>query len=311
MTGVVTISVEVELGWGSHDTGEYDQLSDDGSTEREYLSKLLAECERSGVPISFDVVGHLLLSACSGEHPGPHPDGWFEADPGTDYRRDPLFYAPDVVEAIGAAPTDHEICTHTFSHVLFEGASRRTAAWELERAQELHRKRAAGPTTSLVPPRHQLPPYDVLADRGIEIVRPAMERRAGSRVGRFAELLAGPTRGAEPAVTDGVVETYCETNPTLTAAALPAGRRSPHPAFRYLPVRVRRRLHLRKLRRATERAATEGTHLHLWCHLYDLSNERQWPAVRRYLRWLGSRREAGHVELATMEELNDRVRDRE
>lgn len=307
MGGTVTVSIEVELGWGDHDTGELEQLSDHGRVERHFLSKLLSVTDRTGIPVSFDVVGHLFLEGCSGDHDGPHRDGWFDADPGTDYRTDGLFYAPDVVADIESSSVDHEICTHTFSHALFDEMTDDTVDWELDRAQALHREHVGRSIDSLVPPRHQEPSYDLLADHGIEVVRPSMQRHSRTKLHRFKELLAGPLPLSELAVSDGVVETYCTTNPSLTAAAIASGQRSGHPAFRYIPVSVRQRLHVRKLVNATKTAVEEGKHLHLWCHLFDLSNPRQFRVVATYFDWLSSYREANDLTTPTMNDLTDHV----
>lgn len=307
MTGTLTISMEVELAWGNHDTGRLDRLSENGSTERAYLDRLLETCSGAGVPVSFDVVGHLFMPGCAGDHPGPHTNGWFDADPGTNYRTDPLYYAPDVVDAIRSRSTGHELCTHTFSHVLFDEVSRPVGDWELERAQELHREHTGSRAKSLVPPRHRTPPYDALTGAGVEVVRPAMDRPRGSRPARFKELLAGPLPLSELTVRDGVVETYCTTNPSLTAPAFPLGQGETHVAFRHLPTSLRRRLHLRKLKEATRRTVREDGHLHLWCHLFDLSNDLQWETVREYLTWLGSYRDTEDLTIATMDELPTHV----
>jgi len=306
-SGIVTLSIEVELGWGNHDTGNFERLSEDGRTERRYLSKLLDATERTRVPISFDVVGHLLLEACDGTHESPHPDGWFRGDPGTDYHTDGLFYAPDVVADIDSASVNHELCTHTFSHALFNDVSRETATWELQQAQDLSRRHLGRETSSLVPPRHHTPPYDVLSDCGISVTRPATKTQTRTKVHRFKELLAGPLPLSELRETDGVVETSCTTNPSLTAAALPSGRGTTHPTFRCLPASVRRQYHFDKLVQATERAVAEGAHLHLWCHLFDLSNAQQFRVVERYLSWLDSFRATNDVTIVTMAELPGHV----
>ncbi len=118
MTGIVTISIEIELGWGYHDIGDYRKLSDGRVAETKALSRLLSLCEELHIPITFDVVGHLLLEKCGGNHDGPHPEGWFSADPGTDVSEDPLFYAPDLIQDIVDTDVDHEIGSHTFSHIV-------------------------------------------------------------------------------------------------------------------------------------------------------------------------------------------------
>ena len=308
MTGTVTISMEVELAWGIQDLGDFTHLSPNGQVERTYLDKLLEVCRQRHLPISFDVVGHLFLEECLGYHDGPHADGWFDGDPGTNYCEDPLFYAPDMVEAIQLSQTNHEICSHTFSHALFDEISSETARWELRQVQNIHETHIGNPTVSLVPPRHQSPPYDVLRESGLEILRPAIHQQSKTKVHRFKELLAGPIPTAPTKIADGIVETYCTTTPSLTAPALPSGQGESHAAFRYVPVRLRKRLHLNALKRATQNAARNGGHLHLWCHLYDLSNELQWQTVKAYLHWLEGFREENDIRIATMKDLNTYVR---
>lgn len=305
--GIVTISMEVELGWGDHDTRNLQRLSEDGVIERQHLSKLLQTTDEYSIPISFDIVGHLFLEECSGNHDGPHDDEWFQGDPGTDMQSDGLFYAPDIVEEIQNAKTDHELCTHTFSHALFDEISLEVSEWELELVQQLHRQHIGEPTVSLVPPRHQSPSQDVLSDQDIRVFRPAMHRNAKTKIHRFKELLAGPLPQSSLRETDGIVETYCTTNPSLTAASLPSGRGTAHPVFRHIPTRLRKHYHLKKLKRATRDVADQDSHIHLWCHLFDLSNGEQFSVVSEYLAWLDEFRRENDIEIATMEELPNYV----
>lgn len=306
--GTVTLSIEVELGWGVHDIGTYGHLSPDGTRERAYLDRLLDRCVETDIPISFDVVGHLLLDGCDGDHGGPYPPRWFDEDPGTDPETDGRFYAPDAVDRIVETPVPHELCTHTFSHTIGSGAPATVKA-DLARAQQLHERRLGDRTVALVPPRHHLPPRTVLTDSGIQIVRVGRSTRSGSRVSRFRELLVGPIPTWEPRLVDGVVETYCTTYPSLVAPTVVVGRdSSAHPAFRLFPKTVRTQLHLRALRRVVDRVAVEGGHVTLWCHLYDLANEHKWPPLSTFLGALARRRDAGDVDVLTLSELNDRVR---
>lgn len=309
MGGTVTLSIEVELGWGVHDLGAYDHLSADGRKERTYAKRLLDRCDEMGIPISFDVVGHLLLDECDGHHDGPYPAGWFAEDPGTGPETDGLFYAPDIVDAIATSRTPHEICTHTFSHTLATGPNETVVA-DLERAQQVHERHLGERTASLVPPRHVPPSRSVLADAGIEIVRPGRDTSEKSRARRFRELVAGPVPTWEPQLVDGIVETYCTTYPSLTAPSLFVGQRAEsHPVYRFMPVALRRRLYLRALSESVQRVAETDGDLHLWCHLFDICNEQQWPLVSEFLGYLSERQAAGDVDVLTMAELNDRVRE--
>ncbi|WP_267642387.1 polysaccharide deacetylase family protein [Haloarchaeobius amylolyticus] len=308
---IVTLSLEVELGWGVHDIDEYERISTDRERESRYLRRLLSHCDDVGVPFSFDVVGHLFHAACSGDHGSPHDEGWFGDDPGTDWQTDPLFYAPDLVADIRDAETDHEICTHSYSHVSCDEADDETIRWDLEEAQEVHQHVLGERTVSFVPPKHEQPPTHVLRDAGIEIIR--MHRPDGvSKPRKFKRLVTGPHPEFSPAVTmeDDVVVTYCTEYPSLTSALLPSGRRETHPAFRYLPLDngTRRRLHRQYLRDAAEQALENDTPVHLWAHLYDLANEQQFLALRDFLTDLAALEAQTDLEVMTMAELNDRVR---
>ncbi|WP_256392748.1 polysaccharide deacetylase family protein [Natronoarchaeum rubrum] len=307
MTAVVTMSVELELGWGVHDLDEHaDHLTEDGREERRFLRRLLDVCDETGVAMTFDVVDHLLLTACDGHHDGPYPEGWFDADPGTDVAVDPLFYAPDVVEAIRDRPTEHELCTHSFSHTPLETVDAAAVSADLERGQQLEADVLGQRSRSFVPPRHRPPPSDVLVDRGIDVVRIAIMNQADNPVRRAGQLLFGPPPMRDPEWIDGVLWTYCSTHPNLTAPSLPSGQRPAGRPLGWLPTGLAQRLHLQYLERATLRAIENDEHLHLWCHLYDLSNERQMAPVSEYLQTLARLREQGRVEVCTMDELPDR-----
>jgi len=307
MTGTVTLSVEIELGWGVHDIGEYGHLSEDGRAEREFLRKLLDVCDETEIPISFDAVGHLLLASCEGSHAGPYPDGWFDADPGTDVAVDPLFYAPDMIENVRARSTDHELCTHTFSRTPHGSVSTAAVDADLGHAQRVHEDVLGERTRSLVPPRHMAPPSHVLRSNGIDVVREAANRRASNLLGRAKELLLGPPPMGDPTIEDGVCRTLSTTYPNLAAASLPSGKRPAKPLFRAVPTRIRQRFHRQYLERATMQAIERDTHLHLWCHLYDIANDAQLAPLAGYLRTLERLRDRGRVDIAVMERLPERV----
>lgn len=302
MTGTLTISIEIELGWGVHDLGTWGHLSADGSAERHYLRELLRKTEETDVPISFDIVGHLLLDECDGTHSGPYEPGWFDADPGTDVETDPLFYAPDMANAVLESTAGHELCTHTFSHLLCHEASDELLDLELERVQSLH-SAIDEPVSSFVPPRHYPPNNEVLTRNGIETARYAIATSDTTQFQRFKELTIGPAP-TWPMRTDGsLLETYCTTYPSLTASSLPAGQDSvTEPVFAALPIPVRHWIHRRYLRRSTRRAIRNEEPLHLWCHLYDICNDHQWPLLADYFDFLATIPD-DDLQIVTMAEL--------
>jgi hypothetical protein len=303
MAGSATISVEIELGWGFHDKADartVPELSDDGQAERETLRWFLEVCDEAGIPVTFNVVGHLLLASCDGRHDGPHPDGWFDRDPGTDATIDPLFYFPEVLEVIQGADVDHEICTHTFSHVLLDEVGNAVVDWELDRVEALHDE----PVVSLVPPRHRKPPYVVLREHSIEVVRRAFdETPPSSTVGWFLWALTREHPLDHPDVVDGLVETRTSSFMTLTASYLSSGVAEPHPAYRVIPESLRERRHERFLEEGLRAAARDGANVHYWTHLYNMAHEAQRAPIEGLLQSIGS---DPAVDALRMADLRDR-----
>lgn len=309
MVGTVTLSVEIELGWGYHDLGRYEKLSEGRLHETHTLRRILEWCEQFGVPMSFDVVGTLFERGSEYPTRSPHPDGWFDAARRATRGDERLFSAPDMVTAIEASRVPHEICTHTYSHVTCDEVEPRVVDWELSRAAEVHSRVLGRRPTSLVPPRHGQPPKSVLRDNGIEAVRVATADDAPTRLHKFNRLVVEPPEPREPRLVDGVLETYCPPYTTLAASSLPFGQVPPPAFFRAIPTRVRQRVHERYLARAVEKAIAQDSYVHLWGHLHELAHPSQWGPLRSVLETLARRRD--EVEVLTMERLNDRVRERE
>lgn len=327
MTGTVVLSMEIELGWGLArlPIEPEDRHSQERVRETETLERLLTVCDDLELPITFDVVGHLFESACDGTHDGPTPADWFADDPGTDVETDPLFYAPDLIEQIRAANVDHEIATHTFSHVRCDQVDDEVLSWELDEAARAHERAGFGRPASLVPPMHGPPNPAVVRDAGITGVRepvtlrpPVAERSPpdstlGALAWRVTEshpaqvlLRSHPIAG--PELDDGVVRHPTTWHASLTAPFLPNGTQEPSAVFRALPTRLRQAVHKRYLRRALDDAASAESYCHLWTHLFNLSNDAQFPPVQSFLERLAARRDDGDVTVETMASVSAEVR---
>src|SRR5690606_8894522 len=85
------------------------------------------------IPITWATVGHLFLDSCKkGDHDWMrrinHFDDhwlfnkgdWYDYDPCTNYKKDPEWYAPDLIELILNSKVNHEIGSHSFSHLHFK-----------------------------------------------------------------------------------------------------------------------------------------------------------------------------------------------
>lgn len=135
---VVILSADFELAWAwrytKSSTSPLKKSIEKAKTERENMPKILALCDRFHIPVTWLTVGHLFLESCEKQvgiaHPElPHPGNfendwwrfsgkdWFEYDPCTDYKKDPLWYCPDLIEMILKSGERHEIGCHTFSHI--------------------------------------------------------------------------------------------------------------------------------------------------------------------------------------------------
>lgn len=301
MSATLVLSVEVELGWGTHDVDDFTHLSEEGSSERKYLKKFLEIADHYSVPITFNIVGELFDQHQSDIDTSVYPEGWFDFE--TD--EDGLFFGPELVDLIDATAVDHEVCTHTYSHILFEEMSREIAEIELTQVQRIHADRYGAETVSLVPPRHQDPDKSLLRNHGFETVRIARPRQSSSKIGRFWELLVGLPFAHSPRVMHGIVETYVSRYPSLTVPTLPQGESQPPQVFKPIPEKIREQLYQYGIERALDEASKTDQVVHLWCHVYNLSTPQQISHLDCLFEIVSSRDD---VQVLTMKELNDVIR---
>lgn len=314
MPGSLSFSIEIELGWGAatSSNSETMQRFSDGQRTRETdtLESLLNVCDCEGIPLTFNVVGHLFLSECD-NHDGPHRDGWFDMDPETNVSNNALFYAPDLIEMIDGAAVEHEICTHTFSHIPCDEVSQEVLEWELQTVQNTHEMAGLRPPESIVTPWHRTVPPDILKANGIETIRvPGDEPPEDSRISKFLWYLFRSPVVDPPEIVDELTNVYCSTGPSLSALHLPQGDKPPHRAFQVIPKTIRKRIHRRYLQQALK-AAKRGKHPHLWTHLYDISNEDQWSTIKGFLRQVGNNIENGQISIMRLKDFNQEINDKE
>jgi hypothetical protein len=310
MIGTITLSIELELGWGMHDKGEYGHLSQDRTAETQALNRLLDLADSYDLPITFDVVGHLLHSSCSGHHSGPHPAGWWAEDPGSNSVEAPLFYAPDLIAEIRERPVGHEITTHTYSHLLADEATMGQLDDELSKVSEVHSEHGISAPTTIVMPRHQTPSYTTLSNHGIKTIRTTIEGYTPSfsnLASKLWWLLMRTHPVSDLQTQDSLLETRVTPHPSLTAGSLPAGQLSPHPVFSTIPSTIRQRLHQEYLNGAIELAKNEGKHIHLWTHLYNFSNNSQWDVMKPALARIGQLYNNGEISVQPMRKLSEMV----
>lgn len=307
MAGTITLSIELELGWGMHDKQKYDHLSNNREAETKALDRLLNLADQLRLPITFDIVGHLFHNSCSGTHTGPHPVEWWEEDPGTDVGTDPLFYAPDLISSIRESQTDHELATHTYSHLLANDTATDELTNELSKISELHQERGLRKPESIVMPRHQPADYSILSEHGINTIRRPIEeygRPLSNPVSKTWWLLTRDHPTSTVRRQASLLETTVTPHPSLTAVFLPSGQSPPHPVFSATPLKVRQALHRRYLVSAIDQAAENGNHIHLWTHVYNFANDSQWNPLHAGLEHLANQRDEGKIRIQRMQDLS-------
>ena len=131
MPGHFLLSFDTELAWGSFDRDGLRRFGKFYAQTRPCLRRMLMLLETYRIPATWAFVGHLLLDRCRRENGTTHPDvmrprhswyphDWHALDPGTDVDRDPFWYGTDMLESIRSSSMQHEVGTHTFSHVVFD-----------------------------------------------------------------------------------------------------------------------------------------------------------------------------------------------
>jgi len=290
--GIVTLSIEIELGWGGDTVDGY--ISKNRVKETECLEKLIEKCEKNNIPITFNIVGELINSE-------RNMSEWSEqeSDPFA-----PEYYAPDLIERLRKSDVDHEFATHTYSHYIFDEEERFLE--EIDKASWVHEMVGLETPTSFVGPRNELPPTDLLAETDINTVRVPVSSPVSSNIHRFFKMLYRSHPISEIVTEQGIVKTYSTWETSLTAPYfLPMGQKSAHPAYRWLPFTARKKLHQEYLHSAIERTSNEHSHAHLWTHLYNMSNPVQWSLVSDFLGELGEKQRLGEISVKTMSDLEE------
>jgi hypothetical protein len=306
MPGEITLSVELELGWGSHMSSNYSRYSSRRTKESHYLEKLLAVCDEHDIPITFNLVGKLISERHLEEQDADfYPDGWWDDYKSADADLARLFYAPDLIRAILDAEVDHELATHTLSHIMVDEVSPECFRYELEEVQKIYDEWGIEQPISFVAPRHRQFDPDVLADQNIRVVRvPDPDQPSpNSIISLWMLTRKHPIR--EPEVKDGLLYTFSSSYPSLTySGVLPKGQLESDPQFQYIPVKLRQYLQQRYLRDGVQRAAKQDSNAHFWTHLWDMSNEAQWKPIKAFIKWLGEQSASSGIDLRRMGDLS-------
>lgn len=226
--GIFIVSIDVELAWGfnlepllNDHTAKY--LLKLISKSRASIKSLIELLEKHEIPATWGIVGHLLLDQCNKINGVPHSDmprpnigidiDWYALDPCTHVSADPLWYAPDIVNEVLSSSVNHELASHSFSHVDFSGCSRDVALVEVQKSKDLMENLFNITPKSFIFPKTLVGHLDVLNENGFITFRgpkptPRSKFGADSNISKLTELLkmkiVYPTLVGEPKLEKGL-----------------------------------------------------------------------------------------------------------
>ncbi len=190
---VMLISADFELAWAwRYSKSRKDALHEakiKALTEKDNVPKIITLCEHFNIPITWLTVGHLFLDSCTRKNGIAHPalprlphfenkfskfagKDWFEYDPCTNYKQDPEWYCPDLIQRINESTVKHEIGCHTFSHINCRDGVCPPGLMKAELKECKNLARLIGLNLkSFVHPGHIIGNLDVLAEEGFTSFR--------------------------------------------------------------------------------------------------------------------------------------------
>mgnify|MGYP000415602903 CR=1 FL=1 len=294
--GVLVVSVDVELAWGVNhrlligDPLAWSLLKVMKARSRSNLRALLRISETLRMPFTWGIVGHLFLGNCSRSGGLPHGDmprpelfrhrDWYSLDPCSSAEKDPLWYAPDVVQTLLESRVEQEIACHSFSHVDFFQCSEEVARAEVRKCVEAAEDYGIRPVTFIFP-RNHVAHLDVLREEGFRVFR-FKARRKLRPPRKFLERLmdlAAPLT-ARPVKIKGLIG---------VPGTLLFQTSRPRDAWRLEVTAMR----------GIRRAAKSGKVFHITMHDY-VENDETLIALYRVLSYAARLREKGVLEIATI-----------
>jgi len=314
--GTVVISLDAELGWGFHD---HESLPAERVTGARGAWRFLVDLfDEYGIPATWAIVGHLFLAECDGGH-ADHPAGaeWFARDPGgrydagagirpvdgvepsTNASRRSNWFGRDLIDAVVASDLDHEIGSHTFSHIEFgrSDVSKKVAAAELRQSVDAAADRGIE-LESLVFPRNNVGHRDLLYDHGFSSYRGHAPERwyDGTSFRRPGKLASYAFRAAAPPIVEPTIDEYGLVNvpASLYLYAFDGAARDAVEAISGDPVAGQVRLGLERL---CDR--NQGV-FHLWLHPNNVQTDRDRERLRRIAAMIAAYRDEYGIGVDTV-----------
>lgn len=283
-SGVVTVSLDTELGWARVNTGEYKDVVPRLKEGKKGIRKLLEVFDEYDIPATWAIVGRLIAP----EEPTADVERLPTVADNIPWDRD-WWRMPSLIEEIQMSSTNHEIGSHSGSHLLYGSLSPRQARDDIDTFKAFVGEETTDTVTSFVFPKNRIGNRPVLRQHGFTCYRGYPHRFSIAPI---------PTPFV-PRRDDGLV------NIPLSAEYRHFGDR--HPVLRLSPTRLK----VQGLKLGVRVAARTGRVFHVALHPNDFTlddGESLLSGFETWLEYVDEMRQRGEIEVLTMGEVTNRVR---
>lgn len=276
--GTFILSLDTELAWGNIDK----PISFEKNKKYYYITRekvidaLLKLMEEYDIKATWALVGHLFLESCGPWGEIKHPEiprspcswykkDWFSLDPGTNINEDPIWYGRDIIEKIIRDPVEHEIASHSFSHLIFnEEMSKSTVKADLQKCVQIAKEMDID-LKSFIFPRHIIGFLEELNQAGFKAFRGGeptwySKMKMPALLVKFSHIIDQTLAISPPVVSPGMNAGMVEIPRSMQLL--------PKNSFRFLiPNKSRKTKALKGIRKAVK----EKKIFHFWFHPYNIA----------------------------------------
>lgn len=311
--GIFTISIDVEMAWGSFDHGGHIKYKEAYQKYRFIIDKLLELFKIYGITATWAIVGHLFLDSCKKENGKLHPDiirpkhGWFHndwlsCDPGTDIFKDKFWYGSDIVKMIRQTFPKQEIASHSFCHPIFSdrGCSKETAESDIAKCVSLAKEKGIN-LNSFTFPRNLPGHLDVLAKYGFRVFRGKDDIycKLNPKVIKKIYFILTDVIGSPPPVVlpnvildKGLVE-------------IPSSMlfRFAYGVSRFIPKGMR----FRKAKKGIDKAIRKNRIFHMWFHPISFAwkTDEIFYEFEKILEYAAIKKQEGSLKIITLKDIGE------
>lgn len=281
-TGIVTISLDTELGWARVNSGKFDDIEDRLDEGRTGIRRLLDAFGEYDIPATWAIVGQLLdpkePTAEIEELPTIASDIPWDRD---------WWRMPSLVEEIQSANVNHEIGCHSGSHLLYDQLSPAQAEEDLVLFENFASQHVETDPSAFVFPQNQIGNVPVLAEHDFTCYRGV------------------PPQGSSAPSPSTFLPRSQGNLQNIPQSAGYRHFRGRNPLLRYAPERLK----VLGLRLGVSRAARNGGVYHVVLHPKDFALDDGEQLLCGFMSWLAvvkSLRERGRIQTLTMSDVSRR-----